>query len=181
MLFRLALMLALVVPVARAQKVLPKAPPKASSATDAANRAPSADTALTLGTYVSSRIDGKRPPVRDLATDEQGVQYLIEFAELVLALRPKSEFRATLRYKQTLARKGERASDEPLQKMTVYGSWSRDGNTLRFVPDPARGGDGLRILGGTAGGRTITVPFDYQNGRVTRRANVILVYDPRIF
>ena len=164
-LLRLALTLSLVATAAGAQR----AP------------APRPDTSVAPGTYVSSRIDGKRLPVRDLATDDQGVQYLIEFAELVLALRPNAEFRATLRYKQTLARKGERASDEPLQKMTVYGNWSRDGNAIRFVPDPSRGGDGLRILAGTASGRTITVPFDYQNGRVTRRANVILVYDPRIF
>ena len=59
--------------------------PPASPRPSGARPAP-ADTALALGTYVSSRIDGKRLPVRDLATDDQGVQYLIEFAELVLAL-----------------------------------------------------------------------------------------------
>ena len=169
-LLRLALTLALVAPAAHAQKAPSKVPPNTAT-----------DTALTLGTYVSSRIDGKRLPMRDLATDDQGVQYLIEFAQLVLNLKVNGEFRATLRYKQTLARKGERASDEPLQKMTVYGTWLGEGTSLRFVPDPTRGGEGLRILAGTWTGKTITVPFDYQNGRVTRRANVLLVYDPKIF
>jgi hypothetical protein len=48
------------------------------------------------------------------------------------------------------------------------------------VPDPKRGGDGLRILNGTFTSKTVTVPFDYQNGRVTRRARVLLVFDPSI-
>jgi hypothetical protein len=192
-LLRLALTLALVAPAAHAQeppsKVPPKVPPKVAPASPPTAGAPTVipapnattDTALTLGTYVSSRIDGKKLPMRDLATDDQGVQYLIEFAQLVLNIKANGEFRATLRYKQTLARKGERASDEPLQKMTVYGTWLGEATSLRFVPDPKRGGEGLRILAGTWTGRTITVPFDYQNGRVTRRANVLLVYDPKIF
>ena len=143
---------------------------------------PASDTGLVMGTYVSSLIDNKRLPVRDLATDDQGTQYLIEFNELVLSIKPNGEFRAGLRYRQTLAAKGQRVNSEPLQKMTVYGSWSRDrANNIRFVPDPKRGGEGLRILAGTTAGKTITVPFDYQNGRVNRRANVVLIYDPKIF
>src|SRR5205814_514811 len=106
---------------------------------------------------------------------------MIDFAELILTLRVNGDFRASLRYRQALAAKGTRVNSEPLQRMTVYGTWFREGANIRFVPDPKRGGEGLRILAGTAAGRTVTVPFDYQNGRVTRRANVILVYDPRIF
>jgi len=140
-----------------------------------------ADTGLVTGSFVSTRIDNKKPPVKDLATDDIGTQYLIEFDELVLALKPNGEFRASLRYRQTLALKGETAGSEPLQRMTVHGSWVRDGATIRFVPDPRRGGEGLRILAGTCTSKTITVPFDYQNGRVTRRSTVLLVYDPTIF
>lgn len=156
------------------------APPRAP-AQKAAAQAPAADTALALGSFVSSRIDGKKLPMSDLATDDQGTQFLIEFAELVLTLKPGGEFRAALKYRQTLAAKGQRTSTEPMQKMTVYGSWVRDGQAIRFVPDPKRGGEGLRILAGTAAGRTVTVPFDYQNGRVTKRATVVLVYDPKLF
>lgn len=138
------------------------------------------DTALRMGSYVSSRIDNKKPPVRDVATDDRGIQYLIEFDELVLTLRASGEFRAALRYRQTLARQGEQTPQEPLQRMTVHGSWFREGGILRFVPDPKRGGDGLRILNGTFTGRTVSVPFDYRNGRVTRRSTVLLVFDPSI-
>lgn len=133
-----------------------------------------------MGSFVSSRIDGKRLPVVDLATDSAGVQYVIEFAELVLALKANGEFRAALRYRQTLAAKGQRTSREPLQRMSVYGSWYREGRAVRFVPDPKRGGEGLRILAGTTTLRTITVPFDYQNGRVSKRSTVLLVHDPFI-
>lgn len=140
----------------------------------------SQDAAPRMGSYVSSRIDDKKPPVRDLATDDRGTQYLIEFDELVLTLRATGEFRAALRYRQTLARAGEQTTQEPLQRMTVHGSWFREGPTLRFVPDPKRGGEGLRILNGTFTARTVSVPFDYRNGRVSRRSTVLLVFDPSI-
>ena len=75
------------------------------------------------GAYQSSRINGKPLPMMDRATDENGAQYLIEFDELILAIRPNHEFRASLRYRQTLASKGSRISRDPIQKMTVYGAW----------------------------------------------------------
>lgn len=134
-----------------------------------------------MGSYVSMRIDDKKLPVKDLVTDDHSTQYLIEFDELVLSLKRNGEFRASLRYRQTLAPKGEPTTQEPIQRMTVYGTWARDGTTLRFVPDPKRGGDGLRILAGTHTAKSITVPFDYRNGRVSRRATVLLVFDPSIF
>jgi hypothetical protein len=155
-----------------------------TAATSPATKAPAPakpDTGLTMGSFVSSRIDGKRLPVVDLATDSLGTQYVVEFTELVLAVKAGGEFRASLRYRQTLALKGRAITQEPLQRMTVYGSWVRDGQSIRFVPDPKRGGEGLRILAGTVTLRTITVPFDYQNGRVTKRSTVLLVYDPTIF
>jgi hypothetical protein len=150
----------------------------------AASKAPAQakpDTGLVMGSFVSSRIDGKRLPVVDLATDSLGTQYVIEFAELVLTVKANSEFRAALRYRQSLALKGRATSQEPLQRMTVYGSWIREGQAIRFIPDPKRGGEGLRILAGTVTSKTITVPFDYQNGRVTKRSTVLLLYDPTIF
>lgn len=181
---RLTLYMCIAASAAGAQKPPAKAATSKAAAPSAdappSPKAP-ADTGLAMGTFVSSRLDGKKLPVRDLATDDQGVQYLIEFAELVLSLKANGEFRAGLRYRQTLARKGERTSDEPLQRMTVYGTWVREGSALRFVPDPKRGGEGLRILAGSAAGKSITLPFDYQNGRISRRATVLLIYDPKIF
>lgn len=160
------------------------APPDAALARQGARAAARAgapaDTAPTIGTYVSSRLDGKKLPVKDLADDDHGTRFLIEFDELVLTLRGTGEFRATLRYRQTLAPKGVPTSREPLQRMIVYGAWSRVGRELRFVPDPKRGGEGLTILNGTFSGRTVTVPFDYRNAGVARRATVLLVYDPSI-
>lgn len=139
-----------------------------------------ADTALTMGSYVSSRIDDKPLPVKDLVTDDRGTQYLIEFDELVLSLKSNGEFRAALRYRQTLAPRGVPTTQEPIQRMTVFGTWIRDRGQIRFVPDPKRGGEGLRMLAGTHAGKSITVPFDYQNGRVSRRATVRLLFDPSI-
>jgi hypothetical protein len=156
------------------------AQPSAKSTKSAVAKA-APDTGLAMGSFVSSRIDGKKLPMTDLATDSLGTQYVIEFAELVLALKANGEFRAALRYRQTLAAKGQAISREPLQRMTVYGSWLREGQTLRFVPDPKRGGEGLRILAGTATSKSVSVPFDYQNGRVSKRSTVVLIHDPRIF
>ena len=131
--------------------------------------------------YLSSRLNGKPLPVTDHATDEGGVQYLIEFDELILTIRANHEFRASLRYRQTLAAKGDKIGRDPIQKMTVYGSWSVVGDELRFVPDPKRGGGGLRILSGTFGAARIDVPFDYRNGTVSRRAAVALLKNSNIF
>lgn len=136
--------------------------------------------APAIGSYVSSRLNGKPLPMKDRASDDRGVQYLIEFEELILTLRGNQEFRASLRYRQTLAAKGDQVGNDPIQKMTVYGTWSAVGNELRFVPDPKRGGSGLRILSGTFSGTRIEVPFDYQNGSVARQARVSLVKDDRI-
>ena len=52
---------------------------------------------------------------------------------------------------------------------------------LRFVPDPKRGGTGLRILNGTVNGRQINVPFDYRNGSVQRQATVLLIKNDNIY
>lgn len=157
------------------------AQPSAKAAGSSATTRPTPDTGLVMGSFVSSRIDGKKLPMTDLASDSLGTQYVIEFAELVLALKANGEFRAALRYRQALAAKGQAISREPLQRMTVYGSWMREGQSIRFVPDPKRGGEGLRILGGTATSKTVSVPFDYKNGRVSKRSTVLLIHDPRIF
>ena len=124
----------------------------AQAPTAAPAGAPQRASEPAVASYVSQRLNGKPLPVTDRVTDDKGVQYLIEFDELILTLRPKHEFRAALKYRQTLAAKGERIGQDPLQKMTVYGTWSVVGTELRFVPDPKRGGEGLRILTGTFSG-----------------------------
>jgi hypothetical protein len=144
-------------------------------------KAPAGAAEPAVASYVSQRLNAKPLPVTDRVTDDKGVQYLIEFDELILSIRPKHEFRASLKYRQTLASKGARIGEDPLQKMTVYGTWSVVGTELRFVPDPKRGGEGLRILTGTFSGTRIDVPFDYRNGSVSRRAAVTLVRDDHIF
>jgi hypothetical protein len=142
---------------------------------------PPRPAAPAVASYVSQRLNGKPLPVTDRVTDDKGVQYLIEFDELILTIRANHEFRAALKYRQTLAAKGAQIGQDPLQRMTVYGTWSVAGTELRFVPDPKRGGEGLRILTGTFNAREIDVPFDYRNGSVSRRAAVILMRDDRIF
>ena len=134
-----------------------------------------------VASYVSQRINGKPLPMTDRVSDDHGVQYLIEFDQLILAILPRHEFRAALKYRQTLASKGARMGQDPLQKMLVYGTWSVVGTELRFVPDPKRGGSGLRILTGTFGDREIDVPFDYRNGTVSHHASVVLLRDDSIF
>ena len=134
-----------------------------------------------VASYVSKTINSKPLPVTDRVTDDKGVQYLIEFDELILAIQPKHQFRAALKYRQTLASKGSAMGQDPLQKMIVYGTWSVVGTELRFVPDPNRGGSGLKILTGTFKDREIDVPFDYRNGSVSRRASVVLFRDDHIF
>ncbi len=151
---------------------VPIAVPAKSKSTRAAEPA--------IANYLSSRINGKRLPYGDRATDDNGVQYRVEFDEMILSIRSKHEFRASLRYRQTLAAKGQMIGRDPLQKMTVYGTWTTAGNLIRFVPDPKRGGEGLRILNGTFNGGTIEVPFDYRNGSVSRRANVVVIRNDNI-
>ena len=155
-------------------------PPPAGPAPVAAAAAPRL-TEPALGNYLSWRLNEKSLPVTDRASDSTGTQFLIEFDELILSIRANHEFRAALKYRQSLAAKGKQMSQDPLQKMIVYGTWSVVGTELRFVPDPKRGGSGLQILTGTFHGREIDVPFDYRNGAVSRRAAVILIRDDHIF
>jgi hypothetical protein len=155
---------------------VPATPPAAPPAAP-----PARATEPAVAAYVSQRLNGKPLPVTDRVSDDKGVQYLIEFDELILGIRANHEFRAALKYRQTLASKGAQIGQDPLQKMIVYGTWAVVGSELRFVPDPKRGGNGLRILAGTFHGREIDVPFDYHNGSVSRRAAVVLVRDDHIF
>lgn len=143
--------------------------------------APARPAEPAVASYVSKRLNGKPLPVTDRVTDDAGVQYLIEFDELILSIRPNHEFRAALKYRQSLASRGAQIGQDPMQKMVVYGNWSVAGTQLRFTPDPKRGGSGLRILTGTFSAREIDVPFDYRNGTVSRRAQVVLIRDDNIF
>jgi hypothetical protein len=126
-------------------------------------------------------VNGGKLPSRDKVSDRDGTQYVVEFDELVLALRPGYLFRAALRYRQTLALKGASIGRDPIQRMTVYGRYEVHGNALRFVPDPKRGGKGIEILDGTFVAGRIDVPFFYRNGQVTRKAQMVLKRDASRF
>jgi hypothetical protein len=134
-----------------------------------------------LASYVSISVNGGTLPSTDVVTDPHGTRFLVEFDELVLSLRARNEFRASLRYRQSLAEKGVAMRREPIQSMTVYGRYEVNGNGLRFIPDPKRGGKGIEILDGTFAGGRIDVPFWYRNGQVSRKAQVVLRRDPSRF
>lgn len=134
-----------------------------------------------LASYVSASVNGGKLPSVDRVTDTEGTQYLVEFDELVLALRARNEFRASLRYRQSLATKGSAITREPIQSMTVYGRYEVQGSALRFIPDPKRGGRGIEILDGTFAAGRIDVPFWYRNGQVSRKAQVLLKRDDSRF
>src|ERR1017187_2892505 len=156
-----------------------QSPPPAARAASAA--ATPILTEPAIANYVSWRLNDKILPVTDRASDSTGTQFLIEFDELILSIRPNHEFRASLRYRQTLASRGMKPGQDPIQKMTVYGTWAAVDKELQFVPDPRRGGSGLDILAGTFALTRIDVPFDYRNGSVVRRANVVLIRNDNIF
>lgn len=131
--------------------------------------------------YVAASVNGGKLPSRDRVSDKDGTQYVVEFDELVLALRPGLQFRAALRYRQSLALKGSAIDRDPIQRMTVYGRYEVRGKALRFIPDPTRGGKGIQILDGTFAPGRIDVPFFYRNGQVSRQAQVVLRRDDARF
>ena len=134
-----------------------------------------------VASYVAASVNGGKLPSRDKVSDKDGTQYVVEFDELVLAIRPAMQFRAALRYRQTLALKGAAIEKDPIQRMTVYGRYEVRGNMLRFVPDPKRGGKGIQILDGTYAPGRIDVPFYYRNGQVSRQAQMVLKRDDSRF
>jgi hypothetical protein len=146
-------------------------------------QAPTAGVASLPATasYVAISVNGGKLPSVDRVSDSQGTKYLVEFDELVVAIRPRNEFRAALRYRQSLAVKGSALSQEPIQRMTVYGRYEVRGTTLRFIPDPKRGGKGIEMLDGTFAAGRIDVPFWYRNGQVSRQAQVVLKLDASRF
>ncbi|MBI2406906.1 MAG: hypothetical protein HYV19_01205 [Gemmatimonadetes bacterium] len=146
-----------------------------------AQGAPPAPAGPALASYVSVSVNGGKLPSTDLVTDTHGTRYLVEFDELVLAIRGGNQFRASLRYRQSLAERGSTMRREPIQSMTVYGRYEARGNALRFIPDPKRGGKGIEILDGTFAAGRIDVPFWYRNGQVSRKAQVVLRRDPSRF
>lgn len=165
--------------LAYGQRSAPAAPVAASAPPQAV--APAAPAGPALASYVAVSVNGGKLPSTDQVTDPHGTRFLVEFDELVLALRARNEFRASLRYRQSLAEKGTAIRREPIQSMTVYGRYVAQGNTLRFIPDPKRGGKGIEILDGTFAAGRIDVPFWYRNGQVSRKAQVVLRRDPSRF
>jgi hypothetical protein len=155
----------------------------AAQATPPAAPAPAvaASPGPALASYVAVSVNSGKLPSTDQVSDPDGTRYLVEFDELVLAIRAGNQFRASLRYRQSLATKGTALSREPIQSMTVYGRYEVRGNALRFIPDPKRGGKGIEILDGTFVPGRIDVPFWYRNGRVARNAQVILKRDASRF
>jgi hypothetical protein len=153
----------------------------ASRTTLGAQGAPPAPAGPALASYVSVSVNGGKLPSTDLVTDTHGTRFLVEFDELVLAIRGGNQFRASLRYRQSLAEQGATMRREPIQSMTVYGRYEANGNALRFIPDPKRGGKGIEILDGTFTAGRIDVPFWYRNGQVARKAQVVLRRDPTRF
>jgi hypothetical protein len=143
--------------------------------------APVQGAAPAIASYVAVSVSGGKLPSRDKVSDADGTQYVVEFDELVLAIRPGMQFRAALRYRQTLALKGAAIERDPIQRMTVYGRYEVHGNMLRFIPDPKRGGKGIQILDGTFAPGRIDVPFFYRNGQVSRKAQVVLKRDDSRF
>lgn len=137
--------------------------------------------APAVASYVAASVNGGKLPSRDKVSDKDGTQYVVEFDELVIALRPGYQFRAALRYRQTLAMKGASIGSDPIQRMTVYGRYEVKANALRFIPDPTRGGKGIQILDGTFVAGRIDVPFYYRNGQVSRKAQVVLKRDDSRF
>lgn len=134
-----------------------------------------------MASYVAISVNGGKLPSTDKVTDSHGTQFLVEFDEMVLAIRRGNEFRASLRYRQALAEKGTAMRREPIQSMTVYGRYEVRGTALRFIPDPKRGGKGLEIQEGTFAPGRIEVPFWYRNGQVSRNARVVMRLDPSRF
>ncbi len=161
------------------QRPAPAVTPQASSQGPAA--APAAPAGPALASYVAVSVNGGTLPSTDQVTDPHGTRFLVEFDELVIAIRAQGQFRASLRYRQSLAEKGTILKREPIQSMTVYGRYVAQGNTLRFIPDPKRGGKGIEILDGTFAAGRIDVPFWYRNGQVSRKAQVVLRRDPSRF
>ena len=156
------------------------APPAAPPAAGRAAAGPAA-AGPAAASYVAVSVNGGKLPSVDRVSDSNGTKYLVEFDEMVLAIRARGEFRAALRYRQSLAVKGSALSREPIQRMTVYGRFEVHGNTLRFIPDPKRGGKGIEILDGTFAPGRIDVPFWYRNGQVSRQAQVVLKRDDSRF
>lgn len=142
---------------------------------------PVAPQGPALASYVAVSVNGGKLPSTDQVSDPHGTRFLVEFDELVLAIRARGQFRASLRYRQSLAEKGTALRREPIQSMTVYGRYVVQGNALRFIPDPKRGGKGIEILDGTFAAGRIDVPFWYRNGQVSRKAQVVLRRDPSRF
>ena len=147
----------------------------------ASAQAPPPAPGPALASYVSISVNGGKLPSTDQVTDPHGTRFLVEFDELVLAIRAGNQFRASLRSRQSLAEKGAAILREPIQSMTVYGRYEARGNAVRFIPDRKRGGKGIEILDGTFAAGRIDVPFWYRNGKVSRKAQVVLRRDPSRF
>lgn len=129
------------------------------------------------GTFAASRIDREPLPLQDRVVDEDGTEYLIEFDRLVISLRADARFRASVRFRRTLYANDPRGRDRrtPLQSLTVTGTYTIDGDSIRFTPDPTEETRGLRMLAGAVRSpRELLVPFRYRNGTQERLRTLIL-------
>ena len=157
------------------------AAPASAAAQAASPQRPGPADGPALASYVAVSMNGGKLPSTDVVTDSHGARFLVEFDAMVLSLRASYRFRASLRYRQSLAEKGASLQREPIQSMTVTGRYEVRGDALRFIPDPKKELRGIEILDGTYAKGRIDVPFWYRNGQVSRHAQVVLRRDPNVF
>lgn len=156
---------------------------QSATRTSATPAAPSTNAPATVpparlaGTFAASRIDREPLPLQDRVEDEDGTEYLIEFDRLFLSLRADQRFRASVRYRRTLFAADPRGRDRrtPLQSLTVTGTYTLAGDSIRFTPDPSDETRGLRMLAGSVrSARELVIPFRYRNGTQQRDRTLTL-------
>jgi hypothetical protein len=120
---------------------------------------PPAPTALT-GVWETVRVNRAPLPMTDEVVGSDGFTHAVRLHEMMIRLRPNNRFQASLHFRRAILTRGERIGAVPLQTDTWLGTYTIEGDSVRFVPE-RRASQQMQPFTGVRNGRRITVEFDY--------------------
>ncbi len=133
-----------------------------------------------MGVYAAQRVNQQRLPMTDEVVGEDGFTNAVRLHEMNIRLRPNGRFVAALSYRRAILTKGEKIETARLQNETWQGTYTRSGNSLRFVPDK-NGERKVEPFNGTVTSSSrISVAFIY-NIVKRKRYELDLAHDPNIW
>lgn len=133
-----------------------------------------------LGGYDAVRYNGKALPAQDRFPGKQGYVHVARLEEMYVVLKSGGKFVAGGRYALDYRAANDRRALPRPSDETTRGTWTRQGNSLTFRPEPPKGRRPIRPIGGVVVGDRMTVTYQLETAAGPRNVRLELVRNPNV-